>query len=233
MTAIVNNVKAWADATGQEINRVVSEHVAPKVQKVYDFVVAKLQQLYAFLQPHIEAAKIKCTQIKDNIVEIAKKCKEAFIQFAQYSYAKGKEFSEYAIAKALVLKAYIERTFEVELSAVAQKAGSVAIKIAKVAAAAILFLSNSSVFVLGAIVGFAAKNKMKEILDSGTRVWTDLAPHEKAAAVAAGLIAWPITLAMGAFFTGAAASVHLQERYQNRQNQPQVQPLQEVVIEQV
>jgi len=214
------------EISSTEVKSTNAQPVTSKVQKVYEFIIAKFHELQAFFQKVGAAIQVKWSQCKGKIAELAKKCEAAFVRFAQA-----------AIEKTFEFKAYLEKTFEVDLDTVAHKVVALAIQIAKIAAAAILFLSNSSVFVLGAVVGFAASNKMKEILDSGIRVWSDLKPLEKAAVAAAGSIAWPITLAMSAFFSGAAVSLYLQERAKNRQIQAQqiqaqqIQPVQQVVVE--
>ncbi len=130
----------------------------------------------------------------------------------------------FLIEKSITAKDYIEEKLGVDLYEGAKQLLNTAAKVGKAALATLFFLSNSSVFVMGAIAGIAATDTMRTIHDSITQVWTNLNPVEKAVVISAGLIAWPISLAAGAFFAGSGSAIYLKDRATQRtsDNQPQM-----------
>ena len=124
----------------------------------------------------------------------------------------------------------LETSLGIELRTVAKEVASVAFKAAKIALAALLFLVNSSLFVLGAIVAVVVPDKMDYVLARIQRVWDGPTADElkanpnakpglnllgKGIVCVVGVFAWPISLAAGAFFVGASVSLQLQNYSQD------------------
>ncbi len=93
--------------------------------------------------------------------------------------------------------------------------GTTALKVAKkvgeVAISAVLFLSNSSIFVIGFVIGIIHRAPMNQYIERIQNIWNTTSIWMKAAIIAAGVFAWPIALAVTAFFVGARCAVAIQE----------------------
>lgn len=81
----------------------------------------------------------------------------------------------------------------------------------QILATSVLFLSNSSFFVLGAVVSVINKALIDHSVAKIGNVWENLTAAKKALVITAAVFAWPISLASAAFFTGGHLSSRLQD----------------------
>lgn len=75
----------------------------------------------------------------------------------------------------------------------------------------VLFLSNSSLFVLGAVVSVINKDIIDHSIAKIGNVWEKLSAPKRALVITAAVFAWPISLASAAFFVGGHLTSHLQD----------------------
>jgi hypothetical protein len=114
-------------------------------------------------------------------------------------FACQKISSFYAVAK--------EKTIEV-----AKKIAPIALKIFYILANLGLFLTNSSLYVVGAIAASIFPKEMKAGIDRISKVfWQDRTVLELAGIGICAFIAWPIFLASTAFFAGGNLALSLKE----------------------
>jgi hypothetical protein len=100
------------------------------------------------------------------------------------------------------------------LSEMVHKTNSVAISVLKMIVSIVLFLSNSSLFVLGALTAALFPQQMRECIERIINVWNGLDFGGKALVISAGAIGWPISLAAFSFLLGAHTSLTLQNQSQ-------------------
>ena len=84
------------------------------------------------------------------------------------------------------------------------------IPVLKTTAGALLFLSQSSMFVLGGLVGVLAPTFMDSSINRICHVWENLGLFEKTLFATGGIVAFPISMASVAFFVGGHCSLYLQ-----------------------
>lgn len=133
-----------------------------------------------------------------------------FKQLPQLAENAQKEAVAFINQKSTDMQTYIESATGRTLSDLAADVSALATKAFKVAATTLLMLSNSSVFGLGVIFSFAFPEKMENINNRIARAWDNLSTLQRSLVIASGLIAWPFTLAAGAFLVGAQTGLYLQ-----------------------
>lgn len=92
----------------------------------------------------------------------------------------------------------------------AKKIQDFAVPIIKGTVYTLLFLSNSSLFVLGAFTAVLAPDFMRGCLGRITSVWNSLDLASKSIVIAGAAIGWPISFAVSAFVVGTHVSLMLQ-----------------------
>lgn len=87
----------------------------------------------------------------------------------------------------------------------------------KLAICFLLFAGQTSMFVIGAVVTLLAPEFMRKSIGRIERIWNNLAPEEKVFVFVGGLVAFPITTAIAAFFAGGLITLdHLPRTAEDR-----------------
>jgi hypothetical protein len=130
------------------------------------------------------------------------------------------DFFAYAVEEATEAYNYASemcRNLAPAVQSCAKKVEEISLPIFKVVASLLLFTAQSSMFVIGALVGVVSPEFMRNSIDRICLIWNSFSIGEKAAALVAGVIAFPITTALGAFFVAGNFSLHLLENAQGEQ----------------
>jgi len=101
--------------------------------------------------------------------------------------------------------------YETMITQGAKKAYDIALPILKTLGATILFLYNSSLFVIGGVAAALFPTHLQAAIERITSVWNRLEIPAQSLIFAAAVFAWPISLAVSAFFVGAHISLYLQK----------------------
>ncbi len=109
----------------------------------------------------------------------------------------------------------------------------IALTATKIVVGTLFALSMSSLFFAGSLYGYFDKKGSRELINDLVTDWNDASIDLKVAVVGFGIIAWPGTLAVGAFLMGAHTAHTIQDRKVVAQQHTSVEAQYEQVTEQV
>ena len=79
------------------------------------------------------------------------------------------------------------------------------------ATAFFLFMTNSSLFLFGALYTYFDKERMRDVIHNVTSTWCIAPLPLKVGMVAGGILAWPSVFAVGSFLLGGYTALHIQD----------------------
>jgi len=100
-----------------------------------------------------------------------------------------------------------------------EKIQEMALPILQFTVGTILFLTCSSLFVIGSITSAIFPEQLNSAIERITRIWQGQSFFFKATVIAGIVIAWPISLALSSFFFGAYTSIYLQQQIEQKEEE--------------
>jgi len=98
-----------------------------------------------------------------------------------------------------------------------EKIQEMALPVLQFSVGTILFLTNSSLFVLGAVAGAVFPEPLNSAIERINGIWQGQSMFFKATVITGVVIAWPISLALSSFFIGAYSSIYLQQQLEQKE----------------
>jgi len=179
-------------------------------------IIAATAQLGSVLR---EIGKVVSVLFQGVCIEIANSASSTYTQTAlKYEAFKNevlpklleKTAQQYKIIKERSLS-FIE-TNKTPIQKKAEELVRIALTATKIVVGTLFALSMSSLFFAGSLYGYFDKYGSRELINDLVTDWNDASIDLKVAVVAFGIIAWPGTLAVGAFLMGAHTAHTIQDR---------------------
>lgn len=195
--------------------------------------------------PHV--GSLTYSDIMGHLLEARTSALNAYKNIQEQACEAYKTISTQVAEKSVIAKDYAGRRFQEIKASTLQfieqnkatflDAAREAEKIAKITFIAVgalfLFLSNSSLFLVGAVCAYFAKDRTRSVLTDITNSWDKSPLAVKTILVAGGILAWPSVFAVGAFLLGGASALYLidkttpQPQESNETDTLQASPMQE------